>query len=87
MCALPSPPSVTTRLTSKPKETLHDSLSDREFTVLCSIAKGKHLVQIADELNLSAKTITTYRKRVLNKLGVHSNADLMRYALDHGLIS
>ncbi len=74
------------QLRSKPKETLYDLLSDREFTVLCAIADGKQLAQIAEELNLSAKTITTYRTRVLNKLGMHSNTELIRYALEHGLI-
>jgi two-component system, NarL family, invasion response regulator UvrY len=74
------------QLRSKPKETLYDLLSDREFTVLCAIADGKQLAQIAEELNLSAKTITTYRTRVLNKLGMHSNTELIRYALEHRLI-
>ena len=52
-----------------------------------AIAEGKHLSQIAAELNLSAKTITTYRTRVLNKLGMHTNTELVRYALEHGLIN
>ena len=74
------------QLRTKPKETLFDLLSAREFTVLCAIAEGKQLAQIADELNLSAKTITTYRTRVLNKIGMRSNTELIRYALEHGLI-
>lgn len=75
------------RLRSKPKETLHELLSNRELTVMRAIAEGKHLSQIAAELNLSAKTITTYRTRVLNKLGMHTNTELVRYALEHGLIN
>ncbi len=78
---------LATQLRTKPKETLYDLMSNREFTVLCAIAEGKHLNQIADELNLSAKTISTYRTRVLNKLGMHSNTELVRYALENGLIS
>ena len=75
------------QLRSKPKETLYDLLSDREFSVLCAIAEGKPLSQIANELSISAKTITTYRARVLGKLGMRTNTELMRYALEHGLIS
>jgi two-component system, NarL family, invasion response regulator UvrY len=78
---------LASRLRTKPKETLHELLSNRELSVLCSIAEGKHLSEIADELNLSAKTITTYRTRVLSKLGMHTNTELTRYALEHGLIT
>jgi two-component system, NarL family, invasion response regulator UvrY len=78
---------LATQLRSKPKETLHDLLSAREFSVLCAIAAGKPLAEIANELNLSAKTITTYRARVLSKLGMTTNTELVRYALQHGLIS
>lgn len=75
------------QLRSKPKETLDDLLSDREFSVLCAIAEGKPLSQIANELSLSAKTITTYRARLLGKLGMRTNTELVRYAIEHGLIS
>jgi two-component system, NarL family, invasion response regulator UvrY len=74
-------------LRSKPRETLYDLLSDRELTVLCAIAEGKHLSQIGFDLNLSAKTITTYRTRVLNKLGMHTNTELVRYAVSNELIN
>ncbi len=77
---------MATRLNWKPKEALDELLSDREYAVLCAIAQGKRLSQIADELSLSAKTITTYRTRVLEKLGVKSNTELVRYALDNNLI-
>lgn len=65
---------------------LHDRLSVRELDVLRAIVAGKSLQAIAQELHLSAKTITTYRSRVLEKLCLHSNTELVRYALDHGLI-
>ncbi len=74
-------------LRSKPKETLYDLLSDREFSVLCAIAEGKHLSQIGIDLNLSAKTISTYRTRVLNKLGMNTNTELVRYAVSNELIN
>jgi DNA-binding NarL/FixJ family response regulator len=77
---------MATRLNGKPKEAIEEMLSDREYAVLCSIAQGKRLSQIADELSLSAKTITTYRTRVLEKLGVNSNTELVRFALDNNLI-
>ena len=77
---------LATQLRSKTFDNLHELLSDREINVLCDIAGGKPLAQIAEELHLSAKTITTYRRRVLDKLQVHSNAELARYAIEHGLI-
>jgi two-component system, NarL family, invasion response regulator UvrY len=61
-------------------------LSDREFAVLRGIAAGKSIVHIANELNLSAKTISTYRARVLSRLGLHSNVELARYAAEHGIV-
>ena len=61
-------------------------LSDREFAVLRGIAAGRSIKQIADELNLSAKTISTYRARVLKRLGLRSNVELARYAARQGLI-
>jgi DNA-binding NarL/FixJ family response regulator len=72
---------------TKSKEKPHQLFSDREFTVLCEIADGKPLTQIATDSNLSPKTITTYRKRVLSKLGLHSNSDLVRYAIEHDLLN
>ena len=71
---------------AKPKDTIEDLLSDREFTVLRGIASGKSMTQLGLELNLSAKTISTYRTRLLTKLNLHSNAELIRYAAEHRLI-
>lgn len=61
-------------------------LSDREIEVLLRLAKGESVSAIADQLSLSVKTISTYRSRVLEKLGLASTADLVRYAIDHDLI-
>ncbi|OGQ82035.1 MAG: DNA-binding response regulator [Deltaproteobacteria bacterium RIFCSPLOWO2_12_FULL_60_19] len=65
---------------------LHEALSDREFEVLRSIGGGKTASQIARELSLSVKTISTYRGRLLQKLQLKTNAQLTRYALDHQLL-
>lgn len=64
----------------------HEALSHREFQVLCLIGKGKTVSEIADELALSVKTVSTYRSRLIEKMGLGNNALLMRYALDHGLV-
>lgn len=65
---------------------LHEQLSDREYQVLRMLALGKTVSEIAEELLLSAKTISTYRTRVLEKMKMSTNADLTRYALQHQLI-
>jgi DNA-binding NarL/FixJ family response regulator len=64
---------------------LHEALSDREFQVMQLIAGGKTLADIAASLSLSAKTISTYRTRLLQKLNLKTNADIIRYALENGL--
>lgn len=64
----------------------HSKLTDREFEVMKSIAKGKSLTHIAQELSLSVKTISTYRRRVLNKLNLKNNSELIRYGMDHNLV-
>lgn len=63
----------------------HDTLSDREFDVLRAIADGESVKQIAARLGISPKTVSTYRARLLEKLGVRTNAELVRYVLEHGL--
>ncbi|MFH0758225.1 MAG: response regulator transcription factor [Bacteroidota bacterium] len=65
---------------------LHQRLSDREYAVLCKIAEGKTVHQIAGELFISEKTISTYRSRILEKMEMKSNTELIRYALQKGLI-
>lgn len=64
----------------------HETLSDREFQVMQLMARGKTLIEIAEDLSLSAKTVSTYRTRLMEKLDVKTNAELMRYALDLGLV-
>jgi len=64
----------------------HEELSDRELEVLKMIADGKSLVKIAEALHLSPNTVTTYRSRILQKLGASSNAELTRYAIENGLL-
>jgi DNA-binding NarL/FixJ family response regulator len=64
----------------------HEALSDREFTVLLRIGAGKSVSEIADELGLSVKTVSTYRARILEKMNMSSNADLIRYVIDHKLV-
>jgi len=63
----------------------HEVLSDREFQVLVSLANGQTVTEIARELELSPKTVSTYRSRILKKMGLSSSADLIRYALEHNL--
>jgi DNA-binding NarL/FixJ family response regulator len=63
----------------------HETLSTREYEVLLLIASGMPLSQIAGKLALSVKTVSTYRTRILEKMGLHSNADLIRYVVRHGL--
>ena len=73
-------------LRSRRADTLNELLSDREFTVMRGIAGGESITQIAKELNLSAKTVSTYRTRLLIKLNLQSNVELARYAAEHGLV-
>ena len=65
---------------------LHETLSDREFDLLKGIASGKTVSSMAEELHLSVKTISTYRTRLLKKMGMRQNAELTRYAISEGLI-
>jgi DNA-binding NarL/FixJ family response regulator len=64
----------------------HETLSDREYEVMSRIAWGKTVTEIAEELSLSAKTISTYRARVLVKLGVKNSAEIVQYAIRNGLV-
>ena len=65
----------------------YKNLSDREFEVLKRIASGQPLTEIAEHLSLSVKTISTYRSRILNKLGLNNNSDIVRYAMNHRLLN
>ncbi|MFA9438975.1 response regulator [Uliginosibacterium sp. sgz301328] len=64
----------------------HEKLSDREYETLCLIASGKTLTQIAEKLNLSVKTVSVYRARLLEKMKLQNNAELTHYGLKHGLV-
>ena len=69
--------------TEKP---LHSALSDREFQVLCLMASGKTSGEIAEELFLSVKTVSTYRTRILEKLHLKNTAELISYAIQNQLV-
>lgn len=64
----------------------HSRLSEREFQILRSLAEGKRLKDIAESLSLSIYTISTYRTRILKKMGMKSNAQLIRYAIEQELV-
>ena len=64
----------------------HEILSDREFEVLKLIAEGQSISKIGETLSLSVNTISTYRTRIMEKLNIHNNADLVKYAMKHSLI-
>ena len=64
----------------------HESLSAREFEVFRLIASAKAISEIAAELGLSVKTVSTYRTRILEKMGMSSNAELMQYAMRNGIV-
>lgn len=71
---------------SRPEQLPHESLSDRELEVLLSIASGKTVGEIAQQLSLSDKTISTYRRRILDKMDMKTNAELTHYAIRSGLV-
>jgi two-component system, NarL family, invasion response regulator UvrY len=69
-----------------PVDMLSKLLSDREFTVLRELAAGKSITAIAKQLALSAKTVSTYRARLMVRLNLRNNVELARYAAEHGLV-
>lgn len=64
----------------------HECLSDREYQILCMIASGKNVNEIAGELSLSIQTVHTYRSRIKDKISLESNVEITRYALENNLI-
>lgn len=66
--------------------TSHETLSNRELLVLRLIASGKSIKEIGAELALSVKTVATYRSRIAEKMGLSTNVELTRYAMQHGLV-
>ncbi len=67
-------------------EALHETLSNREYQVMRMIAAGNSIQDIAAQLFISARTVSTYRARVMDKMGMKTNAEVIRYALEHKLI-
>ncbi len=77
---------LATKLENHSEKPLHERLSDREFRIMCMIASGKTPTEIANELVLSIKTISTYRTRLLKKMNMKNNAEITRYAVENKLI-
>lgn len=71
---------------NSPSQPLHANLSAREFQVLCMLGSGKPPSEIGRELNLSVKTVSTHRERILRKMEFSSNLEIMRYVLKEGLV-
>jgi two-component system, NarL family, invasion response regulator UvrY len=84
-------PSVADKLLSdlgpEPGHPLHELLSDREYQVLCLIASGRTVSEIADQLALSVKTVSTHRVHILEKMKMKTNAELTNYAIKQKLVS
>ena len=73
-------------LGSSSDKAVHETLSDRVFQIMRLIASGNSVSQIAEQLHLSVKTVSTYRARTLEKMGMQNNAELTRYAIQHRLV-
>ena len=71
---------------ARPEQLPHETLSDRELEVLCAIASGQTVGEIAQKLSLSDKTISTYRRRILDKMDMKTNAELTHYAIRNHLV-
>lgn len=78
---------MTNELSHPSEKLLHETLSDREFQVFFKLASGRSATEIADELCISVKTVSTYRTRILEKMSLKTNADLTYYAIKNQLIS
>jgi DNA-binding NarL/FixJ family response regulator len=77
---------VSAELAHPTERKLHEMLSAREFQIFHKLAAGQSPTEIGDELHLSVKTVSTYRARVLEKMGLKTNADLTYYAIKHALV-
>lgn len=82
------PASLTRKLKSRPGPSASPlaCLSEREFAVLAALSRGRQLKQVADELGISDKSVSTYRSRLMKKLGLSSGSELVRFALEHGVL-
>lgn len=77
---------LTNELSNPSDKQLHETLSEREFQVFFKLAGGLSPIEIANELNISIKTVSTYRTRILEKMSLRTNADMTYYAIKYGLI-
>ena len=77
---------VSAELSNPTDKKMHEMLSQREFQIFHKLAAGQSPTEIADELHLSVKTVSTYRARVLEKMNLHTNADLTYYAIKNALL-
>ncbi len=77
---------VVSELAKPAEKASHETLSDREYEIMRLIASGKTVSQIGTELALSVKTVSTYRARILLKMGMKNNAEIMRYAVENALL-
>lgn len=77
---------VASALSAPNEQQAYEALSDREFQVLRHLASGETVTEVAGGLSLSVKTVSTYRTRILEKLELHTNADLVTFALQSGLM-
>lgn len=75
------------QIIDNPEKQKHENLTNREFQVFCFYAQGKVTGDIANDLSLSPKTITTYRSRLLSKLNLKNSYDIIKYAMKHNLIN
>jgi len=64
----------------------HELLSDREFHILRLLVRGRSVNEVADELAISNKTVSTHKARLMQKMNFHNNSEMVRYAVEHGLI-
>ena len=78
---------LASELSGSSEKSGHERLSNRELQVLCMIGAGKAVKQIAAELAISVNTVSTHRARILKKMNMRSTAALIRYAVEHGLVS
>ena len=78
---------MATQMNQQRATQIHEELSDREYQVLFMIAQGKRVGEIAENLSLSPKTVSTYRTKILKKMNLANNADIMRYAMRKKLVS
>ncbi len=82
-----SNPMINKRQGPGTSSTLHDRLSDREYQILCCLGRGETVRAIARTLQLSVPTVSTYRARILEKMGLKTTAELRGYAVQNRLVS